>query len=163
MGTKAQIVPDPVKNGKKCGGEGSSNRLFKLRNQASSVEACGQECAKKAACIAYSGVMGVWCIGCKVPLDTHDGWHGKAVAYKKASLVEVGTSATDETKMLIRRAAAQSPAANTRATAQMHAAVSADGKIVDTRGDNNDQPHDLNKDSLERDEDNYDDDEGASP
>jgi len=76
------IVPDPAKDGKKCGHPGDNRRVFDLRNSAATQEACKQECADKGTCVAFSGIWQDWCIGCETPLDVD---HGGAVAYVKAS------------------------------------------------------------------------------
>jgi len=79
-----QIVPDPDQNGKKCGtplGK-MSDRLFVLIGAAATIEACGLECRHDTACVAWSGIAGDWCFGCKAPLEEA---HAGALAYKKGN------------------------------------------------------------------------------
>ncbi len=71
------VIADESKNGKKCG----DNRVFDLRNGDAKEAWCIDACEADDDCVAFSGVFGSWCIGCKVALDTA---HTGATAYKKS-------------------------------------------------------------------------------
>eukprot|EP00931_Biecheleriopsis_adriatica_P094337 TRINITY_DN679_c0_g1_i6.p1 TRINITY_DN679_c0_g1~~TRINITY_DN679_c0_g1_i6.p1 ORF type:complete len:3274 (-),score=593.17 TRINITY_DN679_c0_g1_i6:142-9879(-) len=72
------FVADPSKHGMKCRDE-ASNRVFDLRGDSATAKSCMQKCMSTENCIAYSGIFGSWCIGCRVPVDAT---HPEAVAYK---------------------------------------------------------------------------------
>ena len=75
------VIADESKNGKKCGVPGNTNRVFHLRNGDAKEAWCIDACEADDDCVAFSGVFGSWCIGCKVALDTA---HTGANAYKKS-------------------------------------------------------------------------------
>ena len=75
------VIADESKNGKKCGVLGNTNRVFDLRNGDAKEAWCIDACEADDDCVAFSGVFGSWCIGCKVALDTA---HTGAIAYKKS-------------------------------------------------------------------------------
>ena len=75
------VIADESKNGKKCGVPGNTNRVFDLRNGDAKEAWCIDACEADDDCVAFSGVFGSWCIGCKVALDTA---HTGATAYKKS-------------------------------------------------------------------------------
>ena len=75
------VIADESKNGKKCGVLGNTNRVFDLRNGDAKEAWCIDACEADDDCVAFSGVFGSWCIGCKVALDTA---HTGATAYKKS-------------------------------------------------------------------------------
>jgi len=82
IATTSVVIPDSSKNGLKCGNPGNANRVFDLRSGAVTEAACVAACENLDSCVAFSGIMGSWCIGCQVELDTA---HSGAVAYKKTS------------------------------------------------------------------------------
>ena len=75
------VIADESKNGKKCGVPGNTNRVFDLRNGDAKEAWCIDACEADDDCVAFSGVFGSWCIGCKVALDTAE---TGATAYKKS-------------------------------------------------------------------------------
>ena len=75
------VIADESKNGKKCGVPGNTNRVFDLRNGDAKEAWCIDACEADDDCVAFSGVFGSWCIGCKVALDTAQ---TGATAYKKS-------------------------------------------------------------------------------
>ena len=75
------VIADESKNGKKCGVLGNTNRVFDLRNGDAKEAWCIDACEADDDCVAFSGVFGSWCIGCKVALDTAQ---TGATAYKKS-------------------------------------------------------------------------------
>ena len=75
------VIADESKNGKKCGVLGNTNRVFDLRNGDAKEAWCIDACEADDDCVAFSGVFGSWCIGCKVALDTAQ---TGAIAYKKS-------------------------------------------------------------------------------
>ena len=75
------VIADESKNGKKCGVPGNTNRVFDLRNGDAKEAWCIDACEADDDCVAFSGVFGSWCIGCKVALDTAQ---TGAIAYKKS-------------------------------------------------------------------------------
>jgi len=77
------VVADASKDGMKCGTPAvGSNRVFDLRSSNANENACIAACENDENCVAFSGIMGSWCIGCSVDLDSA---HGGAIAYKKTS------------------------------------------------------------------------------
>ena len=75
------LKADTSMDGYKCGVHRSSVRLFDLRGENATEDACVAECKSNAQCVAFSGIFGSWCIGCRINLDT---LHGPAVvAYSK--------------------------------------------------------------------------------
>ena len=91
------IVPDPQHNNKKCGPEGSLQRVFDLRDQEVTEERCVEECANNHGCVAFSGRWdntgngAKWCVGCAVELTeptTTPGDKG-AIAFKKQSMFKL--------------------------------------------------------------------------
>jgi len=74
------VVADVSKNGMKCGNPGNANRLFDFQDGDAKEAWCIAACEGDAECVAFSGVFGWWCIGCKAELDTA---HTGAFAYKK--------------------------------------------------------------------------------
>ena len=75
------LKADTSMDGYKCGVHRSSVRLFDLRGENATEDACVAECKSNAQCVAFSGIFGSWCIGCRIDLDT---LHGPAVvAYSK--------------------------------------------------------------------------------
>ena len=75
------VIADESKSGKKCGVLGNTNRVFDLRNGDAKEAWCIDACEADDDCVAFSGVFGSWCIGCKVALDTAQ---TGATAYKKS-------------------------------------------------------------------------------
>ena len=65
-----ELERDSKYDDKKCGDEGSSNRLFELRDENAEWKKCQIKCAEDPDCMAVSGILEDWCIGCKVQLDT---------------------------------------------------------------------------------------------
>eukprot|EP00931_Biecheleriopsis_adriatica_P090105 TRINITY_DN6413_c0_g1_i5.p1 TRINITY_DN6413_c0_g1~~TRINITY_DN6413_c0_g1_i5.p1 ORF type:complete len:759 (+),score=99.48 TRINITY_DN6413_c0_g1_i5:94-2277(+) len=63
------VERDSARDGKKCGNYGSADRVFDLRRGAATEEACKQKCTDMDECVAFSGVFGSWCVGCRIPLD----------------------------------------------------------------------------------------------
>ena len=56
-------------------------KVIRLRGENATEDACVAECKSNAQCVAFSGIFGSWCIGCRINLDT---LHGPAVvAYSK--------------------------------------------------------------------------------
>ena len=71
---------DFSKDGKKCGHEGNTDRVFVVRGQDATIEQCERHCLDDSNCVAYSAVFGIWCIGCDRPLDIN---HGGFLGYLK--------------------------------------------------------------------------------
>ena len=74
------FVRDPQNDNKKCSNPGSANRLFKLSGTDATETNCQYECEKTQSCVAFSGIWGSWCIGCKIALSTY---HDGAIAFRK--------------------------------------------------------------------------------
>lgn len=92
------MVVDPESDGKKCKYQpGKANdgelRTFKLFNAGATLEACSKKCTDDPACIAFSGIFGKWCIGCKEGL-THG--HKGAKAFKKIPADDDGPQAIEQ-------------------------------------------------------------------
>ena len=84
----SEIVPEPSKNNMKCGPDGSSLRVFDLRNSKATENECRKKCMDNDQCVAYSARWNEWCIGCKVELDepTINSEDENAIAYKKIGI-----------------------------------------------------------------------------
>merc|ERR1711904_664648 len=79
-GKPGSMVADADNDGKKCKMSGKL-RTFKMVGGKANEEACSKACADDAECVAFSGIFGKWCIGCKEALsDDHKG----AEAFKKS-------------------------------------------------------------------------------
>ena len=79
--------PDAKKKNMKCGGFGSSDRIFRLENDDAEKSKCMEMCLEEKNCVAMSGIWGKWCFGCKVVLTTQ---HNLATeAFKKGKLIFV--------------------------------------------------------------------------
>jgi hypothetical protein len=76
----AGMSRDEANDGKKCKNVGP-NRVFDLRNNDASEDACIKKCEEVDKCVAFSGIFGSFCIGCSVAFDDN---HANAIAYKKA-------------------------------------------------------------------------------
>ena len=72
----------------KCGPDGSSLRVFDLRNSKATENECRNKCMGNDQCVAYSARWNEWCIGCKVELDepTMNSQDENAIAYKKIGI-----------------------------------------------------------------------------
>merc|ERR1712094_161506 len=96
-----EMVADPSNDGKKCAYKAGvpndgPQRTFKKTGGGATEEECSKACADDSECVAFSGIWGKWCIGCKEELsDKHDG----AKAFKKpvsADAEAEGDDADDE-------------------------------------------------------------------
>ena len=83
-----KVITDPQNNNKKCGPDGSSQRVFNLRGVKATEARCKQECMKNDQCVAFSAKWNEWCIGCKVELDepTVNSEDKNAIAFKKQGI-----------------------------------------------------------------------------
>jgi len=81
------MTRDPQTDGQKCEtfqpNTKIPNRTFKLKGSNAKESICKKKCAEDKDCVAMSGKLSgghIWCIGCKVPLNSpHEG----AIAYRK--------------------------------------------------------------------------------
>ena len=74
------FVRDPQNDNKKCSIPGSANRLFKLSGSDATETNCQFSCEQIQSCVAFSGIWGSWCIGCKIPLSAD---HHGAIAFRE--------------------------------------------------------------------------------
>ena len=83
------MVKDPKHDNKKCGPEGSSKRVFKLKGKRATESNCKKVCMKERECVALSGRWNNWCAGCKVELDepTLNLYDRNAIAFKKIGMI----------------------------------------------------------------------------
>ena len=73
-------LENPADAGKKCGGPGDNHRVFFAKQSDANESFCSSKCVEMDNCLAWSGQMGIWCIGCDVPLAAN---HPGAVAFTK--------------------------------------------------------------------------------
>ena len=74
------MISDPTSNNRKCGVQGSTNRVFDLRGNIATESNCKAECAKNNTCVAFSAIWNEWCIGCNIELSAE---HDNALGFKK--------------------------------------------------------------------------------
>jgi hypothetical protein len=77
-GAAGSCSEDPSNDGKKCAA--GPNRVFELRGEDATLDACRTACNLDPSCVAFSVIISAWCIGCSVPLDSE---HGGSTAYVK--------------------------------------------------------------------------------
>ena len=74
------MISDLASNNRKCGDQGSNDRVFDLRGNDATESNCKAECAKNQICVAFSAIWNEWCIGCDTELSTE---HDNALGFKK--------------------------------------------------------------------------------
>ena len=74
------MISDLASNNRKCGDQGSNDRVFDLRGNDATESNCKAECAKNQKCVAFSAIWNEWCIGCNIELSAE---HDNALGFKK--------------------------------------------------------------------------------
>ena len=90
------MTRDPQTDGQKCEtfqpNTKIPNRTFKLKGSNVKESTCQKKCAEDNDCVAMSGKWSgghIWCIGCKVPLNSS---HKGAKAYRKTKRGKASTA-----------------------------------------------------------------------